>query len=221
MTSINNFYWSDNNNAIAYILGIYLTDGSVFSTDKSSKRFHVATLDREIPEKVSEASELLFGKRAKVYPVKEKYWGVYVNSQSMSNWLVNETNDKQCLPVQVFHQSKDWLRLFLSGLLDGDGWATFSQNRYATKDGKPPTWYAQIGLVGLTDSYLIDVPGVLNILNVRHKINKVAPRKEGYQEQTRILINPVSFVEAGLFFNVTRKQRKVDAFKHYSTVSND
>ncbi len=144
------------------------------------------------------------------------YWRVYVSSKSLSRWLENATKCKTILPDFVSKQTPKWQREFLSGVLDGDGWATFSQNRYKTKSGKPPTWYCQIGIVGIrNNTYLCQVPKLLDKLGVKYRINYQKPRKKGHLPQQRILIRPKSFLDCGLYFHVKRKQDKVQSFHEY------
>lgn len=221
----NNFYYKDNNSATAYLLGIYLSDGYIYP---NKYKLEVVQLDKEIPEKVQMASYKLFGKKpkisikTKIYKGKpKKYWKTAVCSKSLCNWLTHETRNKQIIPDVVYNQTKEWKKLFISGLLDGDGWATFSQNRYETKSGKLPTWYCQIGLVGASDRYITGFPRLLDQLGVLYTINYVPPRKEGYKKQTRVLIKPTSFIEKGLYFNVSRKIKKVESFNSYLAMLND
>lgn len=217
----NDFYYQYGSLDIAYLLGVYLTDGYIHRG--SSLRLAMVVRDREICDRVALAAKSLFQKSpmvrqvVKMYKEKEKlYWKVEVCSSSLCKWLHQVTYDKTELPDLVFSESREWKLELLAGMLDSDGWATFSQNRYKTKSGKPPTWYSQVGICGVRDNtYLSDVPRVLDQLGVRYKIGYLPPRKEGYLEQQRVLINPESFLLNGLYFYIQRKIDKVSQISEY------
>lgn len=213
----NDFSYTTNNLDIAYLLGIYLTDGFTTKNHNRTRRLGLTVLDKSIQNRFQDAGSGLFGKRNSIFTNNEKYWSSWIYSIQLCNWLNTVTQDKKWLPDFVYTESVEWQKEFLAGLIDGDGWATFSPNRYKTKDGKPTeTWYCQIGLVGLLDSYMTGVPRLLDMLRVEHSgLKKRAPRKDGYQWQAVILIRPKSFLENGLYFHCERKASKVEGFSKY------
>ena len=217
----NNFDYQCGSLDIAYLLGIYLTDGYIHRG--SSLRLAVVVLDKEICDRMALAATSLFQKSpmirqvVKMYKEQEKlYWKIEICSNSLCEWLSQVTNGKTRIPDFVFSESREWKLEFLAGALDGDGFATFSTNRYKTKSGKSPTWYAQLGICGVRDNtYLNDVPRLLDQLGVKYYIGYTPPRKEGYLEQQRILIRPESFLLNELYFYVQRKKDKVSRFSEY------
>lgn len=204
---------------IAYILGIYLTDGYVVYNESSGQyKLELLCLDKSIHERFQLANKNLFGKYGSISPKKIKYFSSLICSKSLVEWLVETTNHKKVLPQFVYDENLDWKKEFLAGLLDGDGYFSISKSRYETLNGKGESWYTQIGIVGcMYDCYLTGVPKLLDSMGIKYGIHKKPPRQEHYRWQQHVIIRPTSFYENNLYFYCDRKQKKVENYRNLHT----
>lgn len=207
----NTFTFNKDDLDVAYLLGIYLTDGYV-KPDCVTMRVRV--IDQDIAQNVVNIHNKLFGRNTKVLgPIQSGKSIVYegnVYSKSFCDWLITETELKSRLPLWVYKQSNEWVLSFLSGLLDGDGFINISKRRYKNSPTGKINWSCDIGLCGIHDSYIKDLPKLLNKHGIRFYENtRIDKRPNRTKPITKIQFVISSFIENNLFFQCNRKSEKL------------
>jgi hypothetical protein len=194
----------------AYLLGVYLGDGCVDLTKKGWLRFRLNAIDVDFIEAT---------KLALVAVVDRKVWtgGPYTDQRSRANrrfyslWcghqplcetLIDVTANKTRLPAFVFDWPRERQLALIAGLMDSEGFVAANSN--------PTNRRFYMGFK-CCDPWVLEFARLLETVGIR--IGKVAteePRKPGYKAPTRFHIKMQSWVDAGGYFNISRKQRRVE-----------
>lgn len=202
-------YGADNQQAIlsealAYITGIYLSDGSLMGYGPNSLSIRVT--DRDICEHTKKCFDALLHKPHKVLLYKEEreewvidrvckckpMYKVVAHSTYLAGWLLTQTQGKHFLPEGWWNADRTVLRELIAGVMDGDGFICSSG----------PREY-QLQLAG-KHGYVLDFLGLLEHLQIRY--GKVKKHESGLYRYT---INKKSFVKAGCYFHCERKQKRL------------
>lgn len=205
---------------IAYILGIYLTDGyikdEVYRGRSMSMRLRV--VDKDIAENLQNAALNLLGKEYKIKKVipKEKncqpFYEINIYSNMLCRWLRNVTGrSKDFMPNFVYTESQEWKREFLAGLIDGDGWVSVSLVRNKKNPTRKDSWWATIGLCGAPTTYFKDIEKFFAHMGVDYSYTSCETKTVD-----EVRIKTSSFIENDLYFRCERKQKKVEIIKRES-----
>jgi LAGLIDADG DNA endonuclease family protein len=197
----------------AYLLGVYLGDGCV-RQNGTKKQFAMNTIDLDFATAVQEAFEMC-GYKANIHgPMKDKrfskssaFYTVNCSSQEMCQAFESETNRKQRLPSWIMDASKPNRIAFIAGIMDSEGFVAEQKARTAKGHQAYYMGYKSC------DVWVNDLIRLLEITGV--KIGKVGieqPRKEGYKTPTRFTIKMQSWIDSGCYFNIQRKQSRVNEF---------
>jgi hypothetical protein len=209
---------SPKTNAMAYLLGVYLGDGNVYSrcmnAHLSYKTFSLQVIDKDFAVKTKECIELLgytvnFGEYVRK---KRIYYQVSCNDYILCNWLQLITNDKQEIPEE-FTTSKKLMIPLLVGLFDSEGWVELGIDR-RYKDKKHLR--SRVGF-RCTSEWTHKVSRLLDLLTINHKFRKCDHKYSGFIYQ--ITMSPKAFVDGDLYFSIERKQEKLEKAYNYITSS--
>jgi intein/homing endonuclease len=190
---------------MAYLLGVYLTDGSISSENK----FQLQVIDREFADFTLECIK-------KIKPDCKS--SVYVRDATNSGWnkqiqyCINpgftrfknffeiQTGKKHHIPFIIWDAPLVIKKWFIAGIMDGDGWVAYhtSQNRVQ--------WTMGIGKV--EKGWIYEFKELLEKLQI--KIYKPHRRitKNGIPFVS-FNINIEDFISRGLFFTINRKQQRL------------
>jgi hypothetical protein len=127
--------------------------------------------------------------------------------------LQDDTAHKQRIPAYVFDWNKDNQLAFIAGLMDSEGFV--AQNKRA------PAQSGRAFMMGFksTDAWVPDFIRLLEQTGIRiGKVAQETPRKPGYRTPTRFAIKMASWVDAGGYFNIRRKQERVETWQNSAPV---
>jgi intein/homing endonuclease len=191
----------------AYLLGVYLTDGSVYKG-----MFRLNSIDYDFMDRVANILQRIVGRRPNIRKMKKRSknhsdaWEMAIMARNLTEFLEEETNKKHRVPYFVFEKPLDWQKEFLAGVLDGDGWISITESKPNKKTGHVRK-SAKIGFVGVKDSYMRDMQKLLTKMEIKHSYRD-RKRSEALQEMREYTIRPRDFVESRLYFRVERKVKK-------------
>lgn len=193
--------------AFSYLLGVYLGDGCVTTSGYTSISFKLNTIDLDFAEATVNALEELTGRRPNILKYKVKRGRdnhhITLACKELCDVLITDTQDKQVIPEYVFNWPTDNKISFIAGLMDSEGFvAATTHNRTGRR------YY--MGYKSC-DAWVLDFVRILNSAGVQiGKISYEKPRKEGYKIPCRFHIKMQSWVDSGCYFNIMRKQVRVE-----------
>lgn len=217
------FSYEDENLSFAYLLGIYLTDGSVNVDQKKKQyRFRTRSVDKDIAENVEMEAFNLLGVRNTVrecspsksgFSGSRKFYEIDIYCKDLCLFFIESTNNKKTLPEFVYRQSAEWRKEFLAGVLDGDGWCSISKDRAGSSTTRKPSWYSNIGVCGQYGTYIGGIPKLLSLHGVKN--SKYIRESAGYgnTKMIEIYINSTDFVDSGMYFRCLRKKKRAEFIK--------
>lgn len=191
----------------AYILGVFLGDGCV-TKNRGYPAFRVNTIDADFADAIKAALVELTDYKVgiNVHSVKKSTkpnHGLRCGDPTLCSKLVDSTERKSIIPVEVLEWPAEWQKAFIVGLMDSEGYV-------AKKTGGETGRSYYMGFKSC-DAW---VPQFVRLLEKNGlKLGKVSvcpPYKEGYKVPTRFHIKMNSWVESGMRFNIARKQSRVD-----------
>lgn len=192
---------------LAYLMGVYLGDGCLYQA-QSSLRFSMSSIDYDFVEKVIMALDKVIGKKPNIWETKDMRWKTHKPQYYTScnaneiGWFKEATNQKEKVPEFIINASREEQIAFISGLLDSEGYV-------ATTITHPGT--ITIGLKA-AGKWMIDLYKMCQRLGV--KIGKVGNELlPSGKIAHRFHFNSRSFIENGLYFNLKRKQNRLDKWR--------
>lgn len=192
----------------AYLLGVYLGDGSLSRCGGKEKwYFRLSAVDRDFVETAAEAFEVVTGRMPSINTYSEKrgrdYHAIIRKDEALAQRLIRDTNEKQTIPLEIIQRwPRDWQMAFVSGLMDSEGFVGANSNLTNRR------YYMGFKC---TSPWVPDFVVLLQSLGIRvGKVQTEAPLKEGYKAPIRFTIKMQSWIDAGGYFNIARKQKRVD-----------
>lgn len=189
--------------ARAYLMGVYLSDGSV---ETQQGNFRLGVTDKAFRDATARAMEMLGARftlserkrgpvtsqvTGKVYQCKREYRLRELSPYPVGRWLEREFwGAKDHLPLPYI--TDDIVRDLVAGVMDGDGCISHCASGQFL-----------LAVCGCS-KYLEDLRELLAVHNV-----KMSYLSEASQHN----INIKSFVEAGFYFRMPRKQALVEAYR--------
>lgn len=208
-----NFIIDENSLDIAYLLGVYLTDGSIYKG-----AFRLNSIDLDFMERVADILYRLIGLRPNIREIARRSkkhsqaWEMAITCHELCDWLLEKTNKKMNVPQFVFQQSLDWQKEFLAGVMDGDGFISIQHERPNKTTGHIVK-NVKIGFCGLKNSYMLDMRSLLDKMGIRYSYTDKIKGPD-LQEMRYYDIRALQFVEHGLYFKIERKVRKTIIMKN-------
>lgn len=132
-----------------------------------------------------------------------QFYTLWCGHQALCEVLQTVTQNKTVLPELVFGWPRDRKLALIAGLMDSEGFV-------AANKTNPTNRRFYMGFK-CCDPWVPDFIRLLQSVGIR--IGKVAveePRKPGYKPPTRFAIKMQSWIDAGGYFNIRRKQARVD-----------
>lgn len=195
------------NKEIAYLFGVYLTDGCI----DSGNRFTLQVIDEDFANNtLNFIKKIKPNCKAEIYKrdaTKTGGWNksiqycIHAGFTEFKDFFEKQTNKKHHIPFIIWDASLEIKRWFIAGVLDGDGWI-----KKHKRDTKKQLY--QIGIGGIEDGWVLEFKEFLE----RNGLIILKP----YRSLTNAGVpfycfdmNVDSFISKGLFFTVKRKQDRV------------
>lgn len=199
--------------AKAYLLGAYLGDGHARWIDNDGSpnyTFLMPSTDRDLLDKVSQCIYRIFPylKNRIIIDNRDTYEMLRCHSKDLAHFLRSHTDVKKRLP----RCSDPMLfREFVAGLMDTDGWIT-------EHNAVRPKWSGKVWQMGFATTLpwyrlfnkLLQQAGV--ILGKSTVVWK--PKDVEWADCYRTYFNIASFVNAGFYFSIERKQQRLRNWQH-------
>ncbi len=201
------------NEDMAYLLGVYLSDGSAHHTERNWI-FSLTARDLDFVENTADVLEKVFGRRPAVYEDRENMYKISFYNKEFVLYLWDVTNHKQKIPESIVESDIKGKLAFISGFLDGDGFVSHNT-----------AGQFQVGFVGTADWVKETLPGLLQSIGV--KVNKVStawPRTQFKANKPihRVTVNVHSFIAAGGYARIGRKDsRLIEYYKLHQSEFTD
>lgn len=206
----------------AYILGVYLGDGSICKSNRGGQSvFRLNTIDRDFAETVRKALNDLVSAVVgigtnEVKKSSNPNHSLHCTSEELCEKLRTETKNKQVIPTWISDAPKDERLAFVAGLMDSEGFvARKSKGQYNRTNRSYYMGYKSC------DVWVSDFIDILHSLGIRTgKISQEKPRKPWYKTPTRFHIKMQSWIDAGAYFNIRRKQERVEEWARQGPYEN-
>jgi hypothetical protein len=195
----------------AYILGVYLGDGSitVWRSPGCKDRliFRLNTIDEDFAEATKAALQHLSDYTVSlcchaVSKSSKPNHALALGDRALCDRLLTDTQGKSVIPAYVFEWPRDLKLAFIGGLMDSEGFVAANSNHTGRR------FY--MGYKSC-DPWVGDFIQILQSVGILvGKIAQEQPLKPGYKVPTRFAIKMQSWTDSGARFNIRRKQRRVD-----------
>lgn len=196
--------------SFAYLLGVYLGDGCV-TKNNGYPCFRLNTIDEDFAKATVKAIEDACGGHAAIngpyqdkrFPKSKPQYQLYCGNRWLCSELTRQTEAKRRIPEWIFTADSDARLAFIAGLMDSEGFvaetkATVTNRRF------------YMGFKSC-DVWVLDFVRILELTGIRvGKVMTEEPRKPHYKRPTFFRIKMQSWIDAGAYFNCSRKQRRVD-----------
>ncbi len=198
----------------AYMLGVYLGDGSVRKLDL---RYAQNTIDEDFKDAVINAVNAISKANVCVwYAEKPKKncncspsWNVCFSDKAITTRFVNDTDSKAKIPAYVFKWPDELKKQFIIGLMDSEGYVakqTISASKWRLTNRSYFMGYKSC------DAWVNDLKTIMESVGIRFgkcqvESNSKTPNRK---PSTRLYIKMQSWVDSGMRFNIARKQSRVD-----------
>lgn len=210
----------------AYLLGVYLTDGSIsnsVSTFKNSKKlykhsaFQLSAIDKDFVEfTLSCIKKIIPSCTSKVNEEKKKdrHWPdgriskcqkqyrINVGFTKYKDFFIEQTGNKHHIPFVIWNAPLQIKKWFIAGIMDGDGWISKTKRPIGDK------YQYRIGIGGVKDGWIYEFEKLLHQLNVK-TCKKELLKKDRLTPFVRFSIKTIDFKNKGLFFTIKRKQNRL------------
>ena len=209
----------------AYLLGVYLGDGCILQDKRwvnIGYKFQLVCIDYDFIEKVQQSINILLEKLPNIKTVNMTTKGKENRKQQykmvISNifWktFVDDTCNKKIIPEYVWNWDKELIKQFIIGIMDSEGYCAKCKKYTGT------IYSYQLG-IGMAESYTWDIWRLFQKIGTETTqpqlmLQKVKMRKDGtpHKDCFRWQIKIPSFDSSGLYFNIKRKQERVEEYLH-------
>jgi len=209
--------------SFAYLLGVYLGDGCI--TDQNSygrfwrKVFRLNTIDADFAEATKAAFQSLDRPcwlNINTHAVKKSSnpnHSLTANpGQDVLGAMIEITDAKRRLPPDIFDAPLDERLAFIAGLMDSEGFVAANKN--------PTNRRYYMGFKSC-DEWVPEFVRLLEVTGIRvGKVQTEQPYKPGYKAPTRFTIKMQSWIDAGAYFNIQRKQQRVEEWASAPPLAN-
>lgn len=192
----------------AYLLGVYLGDGCVTQTSDGYPVFRLNTIDADFAEAVRQALESLTPRpiNINVHAVKKSSkpnHSLRCGDPGICRRLVADTEGKAKLPDGIHEWPRDHRLAFIAGLMDSEGFVGANRSN-------PTNRRFYMGFKSC-DPWVPEFIRLVQGIGVRiGKVQTEEPLRPGYKRPTRFTIKMQSWIDAGCYFNIRRKQDRVE-----------
>lgn len=201
----------------AYLLGVYLGDGCVTRNIAKGKYeyqvFRLNTIDEDFALATKAALESfttrpVYISKHSVKKSTKPNWSISQFEDPICKALIEHTKSKLEIPGYVFTWPKELQLEFVAGLMDSEGYASVIKRPYNVVTVTPRG--IQMGFKSC-DAWFFEFVRLLEMLGVRiGQIGVEQPRKEGYKVPRFFRIKIQSWIDAGCYFKIKRKQERIE-----------
>lgn len=197
----------------AYSVGQVLGDGHIqsYRVQKKGKWYplqmvRIGTEDRDALERVRDEVEAVFGPKYAIMDYRvlksgKVFYQVHLYRRDIFDFFAINTAMKTKIPDMYFSAPDAVKKELIAGLLDSDGYV--SHRKFANHE----QWI--VGFANTKRELVEGMAALLKSLGV--KVGKIGETTKGeYRVVYRIAPNIRSFVEAGCYFRVARKAKKLN-----------
>lgn len=192
--------------AWAYLTGVYLGDGCVYN-HQGYLVFVLSVKDQDFAHATRDALKRLSSHTVSICGFQDRRFAgaapahrLRCGDPKLAQALRDQTDNKQRIPDWLFDAPTEQRLAFVAGLMDSEGYVCLKDNRQG----------ATLGFKS-TDVWFEDFLRLLQSLGIMHgKVGVEKPRKPGYRTPRRISIKLASWVRAGAYFRIGRKQERVE-----------
>lgn len=213
-----------------YVIGLLLGDGCVSAVPNKNcstlhKRVTISSIDEDIIASFKEIVEEMFGCDSKIRHLPDKHLFEYGTSKGIVyDFFAENTAFKTKFPDDLRYATRDERLAFLAGLLDTDGFASFTRTpKHVDKDGYTKKEREQFRMGFTNTRFIMELTDLLDKLGItygkvwinNHQTDFIKGVKVGKQ-MTRytVPINAMSFADNGGYFKCKRKQEKLVKYLH-------
>ncbi len=188
----------------AYLLGVFLGDGCV-TIVQGYPAFRLNTIDLDFAEATREALRSFTGRPVSLHThavskSSKPNHSIRCGDPLICEALQSETDRKAKLPDWIFTAPREQKLALIAGLMDSEGYVCVKEGR----------GQAHMGFKS-TDLWFDDFLRLMQSVGIIHgKIGVEKPRKPGYRTPRRVTIKMRSWVDAGGYFLIRRKQDRVE-----------
>lgn len=202
---------------LSYVLGVYYGDATItraWINGDGSERYQMRlrVIDREFIERFAAALEDAFpGSNAciqfEMNNGTKGHWGkkplhMVTVRRGVPEYIQSIAGKRTLIPSVVYRSDAD-IRAFVEGVLDSEGWVHVASQ----EKGR---FYLQIGFA-MASEMVYEAQKMLNRMGIKTARIKTKRYPSGKILKS-CMFNTASFIESGLRFTATRKQKKIDAF---------
>lgn len=204
---------SENNDLfkMAYSIGAFLGDGSCFFNfgygNGSWHTTDISTMDREVVERVQKEVKELCGHEYKIQHKVLKsgtdFFMLRMTRRALYDFFSVNTDNRRRIPEAIFTAPQEIKLALIAGMFDTDGAICESLNENGSRTGSNLRW--QLHFVNTEEAMVKDLARLLQGIGV--KVGSVTKQDKGYRLTSyRISPNLRSFITAGCYFEIKRKQ---------------
>lgn len=199
------------NKRLAYIIGVFLGDGSI---DKKQNTFCLQVIDEDFADKTitslqqesqNTVRKVLMSRKTNAH---KNVFGVYLSDVTLCKYLIEITNNRKNLPVGFEKWETIFQKELISGLLDSEGYVAISRVHQYNKN---EVFNMVIG-IGAIDTWIYELHQFLQSQGVMVGVITRETLKSG-KIFARFSFNKKSFIEHNLYFNIKRKQDRIEKYK--------
>ena len=208
------------NKELAYLFGVYLTDGNirkdgVFQLQVIDKDFAEMTLNciKKIkPNCNANIFERGPGLRTwndgKISKEQKKYC-ISVGFANLKEFFEKQTNNKHHIPYLIWKSSLQIKKWFIAGIMDGDGYVCISKNgKYKDREYRR----YDIGVGKTEEGWILEFKDFLQKMGIKMRKEVRQLSKNGIPI-INIRFKSGEFIENGLFFTINRKQKRIQLLR--------
>lgn len=197
----------------AYLLGVFLGDGSV-----TDNHYSQPTIDLDFAQAVCDAFKNLGAKPKLSYlavpkgnPRNSPQWIIYCCDKTICTTLKGDSKAKQIIPPYVFTWDIELRKQFIIGLMDSEGFVA-ENHAHRGYEWKQTNRSYYMGYKSC-DVWVEDLRKIMESVGLRlGKLGIEKPYKPHHKIPRRFHIKMQSWIDAGMRFNIARKQERVDAW---------
>jgi hypothetical protein len=194
----------------AYLLGVYMGDGSIFSTPDGTRKFGMTSIDLDFCNAVKAAMLALGGTAGINGPYRDArfsksrpYYMLYGFKTDILNMIEADTDRKQKLP-DTTNATDEEKKALIQGVLDSEGYISEGTRKEAPQSNK--RYFMGVKFTG--DWFF---PFVKLMESVGLQMGAIGEEKiKSGKIARRVYIKLTSYRDAGMRFNIARKQSKFD-----------
>ena len=201
----------------AYTIGAILGDGHMrYVPSYGNGSYYlteVAGMDEEIIKRVQYEWYITFGKSYKIQFRKLDsgidFFTIRASSGHIHHYFYNLTNGRTEIPIEIIRSNVDIKKSFVAGLMDTDGTVKLTETWNGSRTKKNPRW--QLGFVNTELKIVESLASLLTSMGVRvGKMNTYV--RGGYRTSYGIFPNIRDFIDLGFYFQVQRKQQRLNDY---------